>query len=125
MRMLYSTDAALGCTSKGSPFVAKQFTLDQIGGDRSAVDRQERANGRSRSVNQYNDFLAAYDDNQPLYEAIVALLDGPATRRTLGQFVIGVGAISLFLLVGLAYLWAKGDIEWVKPKPAHVSAERQ
>jgi hypothetical protein len=42
------------------------------------VDRQERANGRSRSVNQYNDFLAAYDDNQPLYEAIVAEIIMPS-----------------------------------------------
>ena len=31
------------------------------------------------------------------------MLDGPATRRTLRRFVIGVGAVSLFLLVGLAF----------------------
>jgi NADH-quinone oxidoreductase subunit A len=29
------------------------------------------------------------------------------------------------LLVGLAYLWAKGDIEWVKPRPAFASPEQQ
>jgi NADH-quinone oxidoreductase subunit A len=45
--------------------------------------------------------------------------------RDLGLFAfIEMMIFVLVLMVGLAYIWAKGDIEWVKPRPPWVPGER-
>jgi NADH-quinone oxidoreductase subunit A len=44
--------------------------------------------------------------------------------KNLGLFAfIEMMIFVAILLVGLAYIWSKGDIEWVKPRPAWLSPD--
>lgn len=49
---------------------------------------------------------------------IVFLLPWAVVYQQLGWFAfVEMSVFVLILLAGLAYVWAKGDIEWEKPKP--------
>ncbi len=49
---------------------------------------------------------------------VVFLLPWAVIFKDLGWFAfIEMIVFVLILLVGLAYVWAKGDLEWEKPKP--------
>lgn len=49
---------------------------------------------------------------------IVLLLPWAVEFRNLGWYsFISMGIFVIILLAGLAYVWAKGDLDWEKPKP--------
>lgn len=49
---------------------------------------------------------------------IVLLLPWAVEFKKLGWYsFISMGIFVLILLAGLAYVWAKGDLDWEKPKP--------
>ena len=55
---------------------------------------------------------------------IVLLFPWAIVFKDLGLFAFVEMMIFVFiLLVGLAYVWVKGDLEWVKPKPPYVKAK--
>ena len=54
---------------------------------------------------------------------IVFLLPWAVVFNRLGVFAFVEGLIFIaILVVGLAYVWAKGDLSWVKPEDFHESA---
>jgi NADH:ubiquinone oxidoreductase subunit 3 (subunit A) len=55
---------------------------------------------------------------------IVFLLPWAVVFRTLGSFAFIEGLIFIAILaVGLAYVWKKGDLEWVKPSDLEAMKE--
>ncbi len=49
---------------------------------------------------------------------VLFLFPWAVNLKTLGMFAwIEMAVFILILSVGLAYVWAKGDLEWIKPKP--------
>ncbi len=51
---------------------------------------------------------------------IVFLLPWAVVFKTLGMFAFVEGLIFIgILVVGLAYVWRKGDLEWVRPEDLH------
>jgi len=49
---------------------------------------------------------------------IVLLLPWAVEFKNLGWYsFISMGIFVVILLAGLAYVWAKGDLDWEKPKP--------
>lgn len=55
---------------------------------------------------------------------IVFLLPWAVVFRSLGSFAFIEGLIFIaILVVGLAYVWRKGDLEWVKPEDLRLMRE--
>ena len=49
---------------------------------------------------------------------VLFLFPWSVNLRDLGMFAwIEMAVFIVILAVGLAYVWAKGDLEWIKPKP--------
>jgi NADH-quinone oxidoreductase subunit A len=56
----------------------------------------------------------------------VFLLPWAVVFKRLGAFAFVEGLIFIaILVVGLAYVWAKGDLEWVKPADQEQPASRK
>lgn len=57
---------------------------------------------------------------------IIFLLPWAVVFKELGMFAFVEGLIFIaILLVGLAYVWAKGDLEWIKPEDLGATGERE
>jgi NADH:ubiquinone oxidoreductase subunit 3 (subunit A) len=55
---------------------------------------------------------------------VILLLPWAVVFRKLGLFAFVEGLIFIFILaVGLAYVWKKGDLEWVKPEDLEAMKE--
>ena len=54
---------------------------------------------------------------------VLFLFPWAVNLKELGMFAwIEMAVFITILSVGLAYVWAKGDLEWIKPKPGKSSA---